>query len=63
MLIAAWVVEATDVYIYMRDEYPDVIKFLKKEIKILEEKNLNIKQEFILEEVLAPTFVVKSHQC
>ena len=43
MLIAAWVVEATDVYIYMRDEYPDVIKFLKKEIKILENNNLNIK--------------------
>ena len=43
MLIAAWVVEATDVYIYMRDEYPDVIKFLKKEIKIVEENNLNIK--------------------
>ncbi len=43
MLIAAWVVEATDVYIYMRDEYPDVIKFLKKEIRILEEKNLNSK--------------------
>ena len=42
MLIAAWVVEATDVYIYMRDEYPDVIKFLKKEIKILEDNNLNI---------------------
>ncbi len=43
MLIAAWVVEATDVYIYMRDEYPDVIKFLKKEIKILEDNNLNFK--------------------
>ena len=43
MLIAAWVVEATDGYIYMRDEYPDVIKFLKKEIKILEDNNLNIK--------------------
>ena len=43
MLIAAWVVEATDVYIYMRDEYPDVIKFLKTEIKILEENNLNVK--------------------
>ena len=43
MLIAAWVVEATDVYIYMRDEYPDVIKFLKKEIKILEDNNLDIK--------------------
>ena len=27
----------------MRDEYPDVTKFLKKEIKILEEKNLNSK--------------------
>ena len=43
MLIAAWVVEATDVYIYMRDEYPDVIKFLKKEIRILEENIPNIK--------------------
>ena len=43
MLIAAWVVEATDVYIYMRDEYPDVIKFLKKEIKAVEDNNLNIK--------------------
>tara|TARA_Y100000591_G_scaffold95810_1_gene81183 strand:+ start:201 stop:1904 length:1704 start_codon:yes stop_codon:yes gene_type:complete len=43
MLIAAWVIEATDVYIYMRDEYPDVIKFLKKEIKIIEDNNLNIK--------------------
>jgi len=43
MLIAAWVVEATDVYIYMRDEYPDVIKFLKEEIKKVEAANLNIK--------------------
>ena len=42
MLIAAWVVEATDVYIYMRDEYPDVIKFLKKEIKNLEDNIKNI---------------------
>ena len=32
MLIGAWVVEATDVYIYMRDEYPDVIEILKREI-------------------------------
>ncbi|MDG2008081.1 MAG: NADH-ubiquinone oxidoreductase-F iron-sulfur binding region domain-containing protein [Alphaproteobacteria bacterium] len=43
MLIAAWVVEATDVYIYMRDEYPDVIKFLREEIKKIEDANLNIK--------------------
>ena len=42
MLIAAWVVEATDVYIYMRDEYPDVIKFLKRN-KNIRENNLNIK--------------------
>ena len=41
MLIAAWVVEATDVYIYMRDEYPDVIKFLKKEIKLRMKLNIS----------------------
>ncbi len=32
MLIAAWAVEATDVYIYMRDEYPAVLKILADEI-------------------------------
>ncbi len=32
MLIAAWAVEATDVYIYMRDEYPAVIEILHREI-------------------------------
>ena len=42
MLIAAWVVEATDVYIYMRDEYPDVIKFMKQEIQILKDNIPNI---------------------
>jgi len=35
MLIAAWVVEATDVYLYMRDEYPDVIEILNREIAAL----------------------------
>ena len=32
MLIAAWAVEATDVYIYMRDEYPAVIEILRREL-------------------------------
>jgi len=37
MLIAAWVVEATDVYIYLRDEYPEIRLLLENEIaKIVE---------------------------
>ena len=32
MLIAARAVEATDVYIYMRDEYPAVLEILDREI-------------------------------
>lgn len=32
MLIAAWAVEAEEVFIYMRDEYPAVIKILNDEI-------------------------------
>jgi formate dehydrogenase beta subunit len=35
MLIAAWAVEATDVYIYMRDEYPAVIEILHRELAAL----------------------------
>jgi formate dehydrogenase len=35
MLIAAWVVEATDVYIYMRDEYPAVLEVLRRELAAL----------------------------
>ncbi len=41
MLIAAWVVEATDVYLYMRDEYPDVIALLKTEIAAVEKAGLS----------------------
>ncbi len=36
MLIAAWAVEATDVYIYLRDEYPVARDILLKEIASLE---------------------------
>ena len=33
MLIGAWAVEATDVFIYMRDEYPAVLEILAREIE------------------------------
>jgi formate dehydrogenase beta subunit len=41
MLIAAWAVEATDVYIYMRDEYPAVLEILAKEIPKIVEAGLS----------------------
>jgi len=37
MLIAAWAVEADKVFLYMRDEYPAVLKILAREIKALED--------------------------
>ncbi len=40
MLIAAWAVEAEQVFIYMRDEYPAVLKILKTEIPKLEAAGL-----------------------
>ena len=36
MLIAAWAINAQKIFIYMRDEYPAVLKILKKEIIALE---------------------------
>ena len=40
MLIAAWAVEAEKAYIYMRDEYPAVLKILKEEITSLEQAGI-----------------------
>lgn len=40
MLIAAWVVEAQAVYLYMRDEYPAVLKILAKEIAAVQAAGL-----------------------
>jgi NADH:ubiquinone oxidoreductase subunit F (NADH-binding)/NADH:ubiquinone oxidoreductase subunit E len=40
MLIAAWAVEAEQVFIYMRDEYPAVLKILEAEIPKLEAAGL-----------------------
>lgn len=46
MLIAAWAVEAKTCFIYMRDEYPAVLKILAKEIKALEEAGI-VEQGYI----------------
>jgi formate dehydrogenase len=40
MLIAAWVVEASDIYIYIRDEYPDLRLMLLAEIAKVEAAGL-----------------------
>src|SRR5579862_6798727 len=41
MLIAAWIVEAADTYLYVRDEYPEVILLLTEEIAKAEEAGLS----------------------
>ena len=41
MLIAAWVVEAVDTYLYVRDEYPEVILLLRDEIARVEAAGLS----------------------
>jgi len=40
VLLAAWVVEAQTVYIYLRDEYPAIRKILIKEIELVEQAGL-----------------------
>jgi formate dehydrogenase beta subunit len=40
MLIAAWAVEATEVFIYMRDEYPAVLEILARELAVLDKAGL-----------------------
>jgi formate dehydrogenase len=40
MLIAAWVVEAADTYVYIRDEYPEVRLLLAQEIAKVDEAGL-----------------------
>ena len=41
MLIAAWIVEAADTYLYVRDEYPEVILLLVDEIAKAESAGLS----------------------
>ena len=40
MLIAAWAVEAAEVYVYLRDEYPEIRLMLVEEIDKLEQASL-----------------------
>ena len=40
MLIAAWIVEAADVYIYLRDEYPEIRLMLTEEFAKVEQAGL-----------------------
>ncbi|MEO3431835.1 NAD(P)H-dependent oxidoreductase subunit E [Inquilinus sp. CAU 1745] len=41
MLIGAWAVEAAEIYIYLRDEYPQCREILKREIAALEAAGLS----------------------
>lgn len=41
MLIGAYMIEASAVYIYIRDEYPDIIALLRQEIPKLEQAGLS----------------------
>jgi formate dehydrogenase len=41
MLVAAWAVEAAEVYIYLRDEYPALREILLTELAALEARGLN----------------------
>jgi len=40
MLIAAWAVEAAEIYIYLRDEYPHIHRLLEQELALLESVGL-----------------------
>jgi len=40
MLLAAWVVEAADIYVYIRDEYPELIMMLDQEFARVAEASL-----------------------
>ncbi|WP_421877535.1 NADH-ubiquinone oxidoreductase-F iron-sulfur binding region domain-containing protein [Pacificispira sp.] len=48
MLIGAWAVEAETVYVYMRDEYPDIIDVLKREIAKVEAAGLSDHVKIVL---------------
>ena len=46
VLIADWAVEAHTVYIYLRDEYPEVREILNREIRVLEDRGLTPRARF-----------------
>ena len=61
MLIAAWVVEAPDIYIYIRDEYPEVRLMLEDEIaKVGRGRARRSSTRFICAAAPAPTSAAKN---
>ena len=60
MLIAAWVVEAPDIYIYIRDEYPELRLMLADEIAKVEEAGLSQHTASICAAAPAPTSAAKN---
>ncbi len=60
MLIAAWVVEAAEVYIYLRDEYPEMRLMLEQEISKLEAAGLDSYTKIHCGAAPAPTSAAKS---
>jgi formate dehydrogenase len=42
MLIAAWVIEAAAIYVYMRDEYPHLLELLRHEVAVLDSLGLTL---------------------
>ena len=61
MLIAAWVVEAADIYVYIRDEYPELILMLREEFARVAEAGLVAARDAsICAAAPAPTSAAKS---
>jgi formate dehydrogenase len=48
MLIAAWVIEAREIYIYLRDEYPAALELLLREIALIETAGLSARTKIHL---------------
>ena len=61
MLIAAWVVEAPDTYVYVRDEYPEVRLLLAEEFAKVAEAGLSRRtHDCIFAAAPAPTSAAKN---
>ena len=59
MLMAATSINAEKCFIYIRDEYPAVLKILKNEIIKLENEKIIPLNYIDLEEVLEPIYVAR----
>ena len=60
MLIAAWVVEAAEIYFYLRDEYPEVRLMLLEEIAKVEAAGSRRTRRCICAAAPAPTSAAKN---